>query len=90
MTIFSVYTCIPTWYIVGLELLNHEVDKAPAVGITAHHRESLGGRIYVIVTAHCIQDWLLCNKVLGTKAVYQSQTVDSIASELKEYIFYRE
>lgn len=81
-TLSSVY--IPAWYNIEFERLKGDLEKAPAVAITADHWTSLGGDHYMTVTAHYIKDWSLQNKVLETRAVYEAQTGEAIASEIKD------
>lgn len=81
-TISSIY--VPSWYNVEMQKLQTELASTEAVAITADHWTSLGGDHYLTVTAHFIKDWTLQNKVLQTKAVYESQTGEAISLEITE------
>lgn len=77
-TISSLY--VPSWYNVVMQKLQAELASAEAVVITADHWTSLGGGDhYLTVTAHFIKDWILENKALQTKAVYESQAGEAIS-----------
>lgn len=81
-TLSSVY--IPAWYDVEKHKLKQDLAEASAVGITADHWTSLNGDHYLTVTAHSVKDCTLINKVLETRAVYESQTGEAIGSEILE------
>lgn len=78
-TISSIY--VPSWYNVEMQKLLAELASAEAVAITADHWTSLGGDHYLTVTAHF---WTLENKVIQTKALYESHTGEAISLEITE------
>lgn len=67
-----------------MQKLQSELASAETVAITADHWTSQHGDHYLTVTAHFVINWTLENKVLQTKAVYESQTGEAISLEITE------
>ncbi|XP_078017009.1 E3 SUMO-protein ligase ZBED1-like [Epinephelus lanceolatus] len=79
-------TLIPSWYDVEKANLISELKDVPKLAISSDGWTSLSQDHYITVTVHYTSQGKLKQRVLHTRAVYQSQTGEVVAEEISDIL----
>lgn len=76
-------TLIPAWYAVERERVQTELEETEHVALTCDGWTSVAQDHYITVTVHFAKGGQLQERVLHTKAVYEAQTGEFVAEEIR-------
>lgn len=79
-------TLIPAWYAVEKENIKEELQDVRDVAVTADGWTSIAQDHYLTVSVHYVREGCMIEKVLHTRAVYTSQTGDTVAEEIGDIL----
>lgn len=76
-------TLIPAWYAVERERVQAELEETEHVALTCDGWTSAAQDHYITVTVHFAKGGQLQERVLHTKAVYEAQTGEFVAEQIR-------